>query len=132
MVSQAKYRATKYGLPFDLTEDDIEIPDRCPVLGEKLRHADNDWSPSVDRLIPHLGYVRGNVRVVSRRANVIKSNATAAELLRVAFWFANETLQGQREQTPSPADLISSLSEFARDARDFPEIFARLDPKGRL
>lgn len=36
--------------------------------------------PSLDKIIPKLGYVKGNVWVVSNKANRIKSNATIEEL----------------------------------------------------
>ncbi len=39
-----------------------------------------DDSPSLDKIIPKLGYVKGNVWVVSNKANRIKSNATIEEL----------------------------------------------------
>ena len=37
-------------------------------------------SPSLDRIIPSLGYVKGNIRVISFRANTLKNNATLSEL----------------------------------------------------
>jgi len=43
-------------------------------------------SPSVDRIRPELGYVPGNVAVISVKANFIKGNATAAEIRLVAEW----------------------------------------------
>lgn len=77
-------------MPFDLTPLDITIPDACPVLGIALcRNAEggfNDASPSLDRLIPALGYVRGNVVVISNRANILKKNATLAEIEALARW----------------------------------------------
>lgn len=86
LVLSAKGRAKQFGVPFDLAADDITIPETCPVLGipiyrgKGMKHA---GSPSLDRMVPALGYVRGNVQVISFRANVIKSDATAAELEKV-------------------------------------------------
>jgi hypothetical protein len=71
----------KHGLPFDLALDDVVIPDACPVLGMKLethRGAIGQNSPTIDRLVPSLGYVRGNVAIISNRANVLKRDRTAA------------------------------------------------------
>lgn len=70
------------GIPFDLERDSIAIPSVCPVLGIPIavsgsRHA---GSPSLDRVLPSRGYVKGNVRVISDRANRLKSDQTAAEL----------------------------------------------------
>lgn len=77
--SAAKYRARKEQLPFDIDEADIVIPQLCPVLGIPLlrQHGvHNDNSPSMDKIKPALGYVKGNVCVVSHLANRIKSNET--------------------------------------------------------
>ncbi len=91
LVRQAKRRAARKGLPFDLTSDDIVVPDFCPALGIPLyravgRKAQGPNSPTLDRIEPDIGYVRGNVRVISARANQIKSDATPSELLRVACY----------------------------------------------
>lgn len=95
MLAQAKRRATEKNIPFDLVLDDIKIPDFCPVLLIPLkfgvgRPAGN--SPSLDRVIPELGYVRGNVIVVSYRANTIKSDATAEEIMAVANFYKSAAL----------------------------------------
>lgn len=92
LLSITKYRAQKRGIPFDLTVEDVVVPDFCPVLGLPLYRntggrAQGSNSPTVDRIDPDKGYIRGNVRVISSRANAIKSNATPEELLRVAAYF---------------------------------------------
>jgi len=84
MLNYARARAKKKGLPFNIELDDVVIPDICPLLDIPLvldneLFADN--SPSLDRLIPSLGYVKGNVKVISVRANTIKNNATIDELM---------------------------------------------------
>lgn len=79
MLSAAKQRARKKQLPFMLTLADIpQIPETCPVLGIPLK------VPSLDRIVPSLGYVPGNVRVISCRANTLRNDATATELMLVA------------------------------------------------
>ncbi|WP_152524716.1 hypothetical protein [Novosphingobium lindaniclasticum] len=73
-------------MPFSLTYLDIVIPDHCPILGIKLERGTSyglDTSPSLDRIVPKLGYVPGNVRVISNRANRIKSDSTPEELSRI-------------------------------------------------
>ena len=95
MLWNARQRAKEFGVPFDLTKEDIVIPERCPLLGVKLRVADgqvDDNSPTLDRIIPWLGYVRGNVVVVSWRANRIKNDASAAELRQIADWLDKHIL----------------------------------------
>jgi hypothetical protein len=77
-----------------LVKEDIQIPEFCPALGIKLewntgrRASANRTSPSLDRVKPELGYVKGNVVVVSNRANHLRNNATAEELRRVAEYAA--------------------------------------------
>lgn len=89
LLWNAKWRAKKFGLPFDLEESDVLIPATCPVLGVPLfveGGVVTDNSPTLDRLVPSLGYVKGNVFVISKRANTIKSNAGVEELEKVAAW----------------------------------------------
>lgn len=94
MLWGAKSRAKQLGLPFDLTLEDIVIPERCPVLGTVLvaQHGKRarDVSPSLDRIIPKLGYVKGNVRVISTRANILKNNGTVEEFVAVLRYMLDE------------------------------------------
>jgi hypothetical protein len=90
MLKDAKYRAAKRNIPFNLTIDDIDVPLRCPVLGFVLRRRNPERAPSLDRIIPDLGYVRGNVIVVSALANRIKSDAAINQIRLVADFY--ETL----------------------------------------
>lgn len=78
---QAKHRAIRRDLPFDLTFEDITIPETCPVLSIPIFRSNkqSDNSPSLDRIKPEQGYIKGNVRVISFRANLLKSNGTSAE-----------------------------------------------------
>ncbi len=90
-LRSAKYRARKSGHAFGLTVDDLPpIPEFCPVLGIKLQRggqgAERNDSPSLDRLVPELGYVPGNVQWISHRANMLRRDATAAELRLVAAY----------------------------------------------
>ena len=96
----AKARATKYDLPFSITQDDFEIPTHCPVLGIELYHNYDgkrgsriDNSPTLDRIVPELGYVPGNVLIVSRKANLIKSNATVEEIGMVFAFYQTRIIQ---------------------------------------
>ena len=89
MWSSARCRSKSKGLPFDIEISDICIPDICPVLGIPIKRdniAVKDDSPSLDRIIPELGYVKGNIQVMSQKANTMKSNATPEELRTFARW----------------------------------------------
>jgi len=87
----AKSRAKRLGIPFDLTPEDIFIPDFCPVFGIKMQRSEKSVghyleSPTLDRIVPELGYVRGNIAVISGKANLIKNFGTAEEHERIAAW----------------------------------------------
>lgn len=95
LLARAKDRAKKQGIPFSIIKEDIIVPECCPVLGIKLCVGDgsqNENSPSLDRLIPENGYVPGNIRVISLRANAIKNDATIEELRKVADWLEQQLL----------------------------------------
>ena len=85
----AQVRARKRGLSFDKDIPSIELPDVCPVLGITLVYPNgvdgkhSPSSPSLDRIRPELGYVAGNLRVISNRANTLKNNATLEEMRAV-------------------------------------------------
>lgn len=84
----AKKRAKKKKLEFNISISDLSIPTHCPVLGLELAISvgvRQENSPSLDRIDPLLGYVRGNVRIISWRANRIKNDGSCWELMRVAI-----------------------------------------------
>jgi hypothetical protein len=86
----AKARAKRLGIPFSLVVDDIKVPDTCPILGIPIKPNPKymkDNSPTLDRIYPDNGYVRGNVVVVSLRANRIKSDRTPDELIAMGGRF---------------------------------------------
>lgn len=104
MLRTSKHRAKKLGIDFNLTTDDICIPMCCPVLGIPLTKSDKAGgspdSPSIDRIDNTRGYVKGNVRVISNRANKLKSNATVRELelvLRDLKHYENQNRPGDDE-----------------------------------
>ncbi|MBP0492193.1 hypothetical protein [Roseomonas indoligenes] len=81
LFDKARYRAARHGIAFTLSASDIAVPAACPVLGLALVvGGQRDNSPTLDRLVPSLGYVPSNVRVISYRANRLKSDATLDEL----------------------------------------------------
>ena len=91
MRANAKKRAEAAGLPFSLSVNDIVIPEVCPVFGIPLaaptgeKSGPQDNSPSLDRIRPALGYVPGNVRVISYKANRLRNNGTFVELMQVVI-----------------------------------------------
>ena len=97
LLANAKRRAQAKGVPFSLEEKDIVIPENCPVLGFRLTvcatMAQRPDSASIDEIIPGLGYVPGNVAVISFRANSLKRDGTHEELELLVDWL--------RRQVPS-------------------------------
>lgn len=90
LLGRAKQRAKKKDLPFNITKEDVIVPELCPVFGIRLEVGDGSGgkpnSPSLDRIIPELGYVKGNVVVISQKANQIKAYASSSDIRRVADW----------------------------------------------
>lgn len=90
VLNSVKARAKKSGVVFNLTLDDIPpVPEFCPIFGIPLKvgkgRSEPD-SPSLDRIIPEKGYVKGNVVWLSMRANAMKNNGTAEEHRKIANW----------------------------------------------
>lgn len=94
MIRRAKQRANKEGLEFDLDLSDIlPLPAVCPVLNVPLRISTGPQDPyahSLDRIDNSKGYVRGNVAVMSYRANRLKNDGTAEEHEAIAAWMRRQ------------------------------------------
>lgn len=86
LLRSAKQRAKSRGLDFNIDASDIDLPDKCPLLGIPLfssykgENKTYDNSYSIDRIDPRKGYIKGNVWVISYKANRIKNDATLDEL----------------------------------------------------
>lgn len=86
LLTSARARAKANKLPFNLCIEDVRIPEFCPVFGIRLVRGDRIAAPSLDRFVPLRGYIRGNVSVISRRANELKNDASVFELCALAAW----------------------------------------------
>ena len=108
LLFNARRRASKLGIPFSINLDDVTIPKVCPVFGVALSRnkvrGQHPWSPTLDRIVPALGYVPGNVRVISWKANRLKSDATPDELYLVAEYARRSVDAADR-----PTDPIDTL-----------------------
>lgn len=90
LYKNIKSRAKKRGIKFEIKKEDIIIPDICPALGISLERESRDrWysGPSVDRIDNTKGYIPGNITVVSRRANILKKDATLDELKLLSEYY---------------------------------------------
>jgi hypothetical protein len=90
----AKRRAVEKGLVFEITPEDIVIPERCPVLGIRLKAAVGcgtvsvarlESSPTLDRIDNTKGYTPDNIAVISLRANNLKRDANLYEMRCLAY-----------------------------------------------
>ena len=97
IVRRAKTRANKKNVPFNIDEDYIKKiwpkHNICPIFKIKLEQSNlhtGDQSPSLDRIIPKLGYVKGNVQIMSNKANTIKNNATFEELIIIGKYYEKQ------------------------------------------
>lgn len=83
LLRNAKNRATTHNLEFNLTTEDLIWTPKCPLLGIELFVSSGKVgpnSPTLDRIDNSKGYISGNVRIISFKANTIKSNATREEI----------------------------------------------------
>jgi hypothetical protein len=101
-IRRIKHRCKERGMAFNIEVSDIPVPEFCPVLGIKITlgaPAHSPGLPSIDRLRPALGYVKGNIVVISWRANHLKNDCTDAnELRKVADYMDRELAARQEPQ----------------------------------
>ncbi len=108
-LAAIRRKAKQSGLEFSIKWEDLEWPDICPVLGIRLNYEGEGLkkplplfgdlpqdaprvtptrshrnAASIDRWDNSRGYVPGNVYVISHWANMLKRDATPAELRAVA------------------------------------------------
>lgn len=87
LVTRLKSQAAFKNIKFDITEDDVEWSPICPILGIEINYFSLGGSKantaSFDRKDPSQGYIKGNVFIISNRANMIKSDMTIAQLERM-------------------------------------------------
>ena len=97
LLSGARSRAKRDGIPYDIRPEDIARPEFCPALGIRLNYEGTgrgygakDDAASLDRIDGLRGYVVGNVRVVSWKANRAKAFLTVEELVRLAEYYVSQ------------------------------------------
>lgn len=91
-IANARNRAKARGLEFDLQlEDLLPLPSHCPVFGMALNYQSDDPNDpagfSLDRIDNLKGYVRGNVVVVSLKANKLKRDASLDDLRQLLAFY---------------------------------------------
>lgn len=88
-----KRRARARNLEFNLIREEIVIPVACPVLGipleqikDRTRVKKNNNTPTFDRVDNTKGYTKDNTRIISWKANKLKSNASLEELKAIVTY----------------------------------------------
>ncbi len=91
----ARTRARKFNVPFDIEPEDIVIPEVCPISGNTLVKATgyDPNSMSLDKVINDLGYIKGNVKVVSRAWNLKKSDMSIEQLENIIKYMKDSLSQ---------------------------------------
>lgn len=77
----------------DIEKSDLAIPTHCPVFGIPLFYSPGgrtNNSFSLDRVDNSRGYVKGNVRVISFRANQMKGDLTIDEVENLLAYMKGE------------------------------------------
>jgi predicted Zn-ribbon and HTH transcriptional regulator len=90
LLSNATQRAKRAGYEFSLKREDIIIPEKCPALGIELKREGREtWfsAPSIDRIDNTKGYTKENIVIVSRRANLLKKDATIEEMIKISEFY---------------------------------------------
>lgn len=90
---RAKTRAKERNIVFDIEISDIIIPEKCPVFGTKFEVGNHKTCASIDRINPNLGYVKGNIQIISNRANMIKGDANLKEIEQLYIWYKSCEVQ---------------------------------------
>lgn len=97
MISSARKRAKRDNVPIDIDHDYVMnlATDICPALGIPISYTNSghlkDNSATLDKFDAERGYVKGNVNIISRLANIIKTSATANQVRHVADWMETIT-----------------------------------------
>ena len=94
MLHSSRARAKSKNMVFNLEEKDIIFPERCPVFGTIFEigvKKPSNFSPSLDRINSKIGYVKGNIIIVSFRVNNLKCNATFEELEKILKYLEEVT-----------------------------------------
>jgi DNA-binding CsgD family transcriptional regulator len=139
MTAQAKRRAAQKGMEFSLTPKYVKsiVTKNCPVFGTPFHWeyghglGYNGSSPSLDRIDNSKGYVEGNVAIISRRANSIKSDATSEEIAKILAYMRkppkppssrNARPRRHGRMTDENRSMIFRLRQEGKTCREIAEV----------
>ena len=109
-LSNARSRAKRDSVPCSITKKYLLsiATDICPIFNTPFEWGSSGKGrgnaklngPTLDRILPDLGYIEGNVAFISRRANRIKDNGTMKEHYAIADWIWKQTHAKKESTTP--------------------------------
>lgn len=86
ILKNAKARAIQKGIIFSLTDEDIILPDICPIMKVPFDRNTRRYGYSIDRIDPNKGYTKDNIWIISQIANAMKWDSTIEERKAFANW----------------------------------------------
>lgn len=97
LLGVTRAESEKSGVSFDITVDDLEFPRYCEVLGIELDYLKDskgpaENSPSMDRIVPEKGYTKGNVKIISQKANRMKQNCSYSDAVLIAEYIKQNSI----------------------------------------
>lgn len=96
LIRCKKCESKKKEIPFNLDAEYLRSiwTGVCPIFKISIEigieGCGSHKSAHLDRLIPELGYIKGNVNYISGRANRIKYDASLMELKQIANWLEHQ------------------------------------------
>ncbi len=112
-LRRLKLRAKQNNIIFDLDEQYLKSiwTGKCAIFGTTLSipystDRNDPTKATVDKIIPDLGYIKGNVQWVSNKANIIKSFGTLEEHQAVVKYIKRHTEKSNKHQQDQKVQLF--------------------------
>lgn len=95
LYRSARQRALNNDLIFTITREDIKVPCNCPICDVKMKPSNkgggSSISPTLDKVIPEKGYVKGNIAVICKLCNSTKGSGSAEIHRKIADYIDRHT-----------------------------------------
>jgi hypothetical protein len=89
ILNRTKTRSKEKNIEFNLELHDIVLPEKCPVFKKDFVYGDTNWTYSIDRIDNSKGYIKGNIQIISNRANRLKGDFSIEELKLIVEFLEN-------------------------------------------
>ncbi len=112
-LREAKGRSRKFGVPFDIQLEYLESlwkaqAGKCLLSGLEFEPAPSPLSASLDRIVPNLGYVRGNVRFVVLILNIGMNKWGFESYLKVAQAVVDKNVESEKVETENSSVTVAA------------------------